>query len=360
MNPTFRITACFCLSLASLWFGVAPGARADAVSDFYHGKEMKMVIRSPAGSGYDAYGRLLARHMIDHIPGHPSVMLPINMPGGGGIRAANYVANVAPKDGTVVTIVSLGLPMYQALALGNKLQADMSAFNWLGSLNNSNSVLVTWHGSPTKTLEDAKKRETLIGATGAGSASEQLPAIYNNVLGTKFKIVIGYRSLTDIQLAMERGEVEGIGTAPWDSYVVTKPEWVNDGKLNVIVQVGLKKDKNLPQAPLLRDLGDTPHKKAMLEFVSKSFAIGWPFAVAPGVRQDRVKALRTAFGDTMRDPGFLADAKKQRITIEPIDGGELQQLIQDVISAPQDVRNDVKTAIEPKATDTKKVKNKAK
>lgn len=325
------------------------GVSAETVAAFYHGKQMKMIIRAPTGSGYDAYGRLLSRHIINYIPGKPSDIIPINMPGGGGIRAANYVANVAPRDGTVLTIVSLGLPMYQALGLGKGLKANMGAFNWLGSLNTSNSVLAVWYRSPTKNLEDAKKRITLVAASGTGSASAQLPALYDNMLGTKLKVIIGYKGFKSGQLAMERGEVEAYGNAPWLAWTGTKPEWVRDKKLNVIIQVGLKKDPTLPHVPLLRDLATNPSEKAAFDFVSKSFATGWPFATGPGVPQDRVNALRTAFNETMKSASFLSEAKKLHIPIDPITGVELQNLIHEVVTAPKDVRDRVRKAMQPKA-----------
>jgi tripartite-type tricarboxylate transporter receptor subunit TctC len=184
---------------------------ADAVSDFYKGKQIRFVVRTTVGGDYDQYSRLLARFMGKHIPGNPSTIV-INMPGGGGITAANYMAQIAPRDGTVMGIVSQGLATDQALGVSPQLKADLREFNWIANVVYSNQLLVVWKTSPTKTLEDAKKRETTIGTTGAGSASVQYPAFYNNVLGTKFKIVFGYPGGQHIDLAMERGEVEGRGT----------------------------------------------------------------------------------------------------------------------------------------------------
>src|SRR5438552_437117 len=162
-------------------------ANADAVADFYKGKQIRFVIRTTPGGDYDQYSRLLARFMGKYIPGNPG-LIPTNMPGGGGITAANYMAQVAPRDGTVIGIVSQGLAADQALGMSPQLKADMREFNWIANLVHSNQLLVVWHTSPTKTLEDAKKRVTTIGTTGAGSASVQYPAFYNNVLGTRFKI----------------------------------------------------------------------------------------------------------------------------------------------------------------------------
>jgi tripartite-type tricarboxylate transporter receptor subunit TctC len=346
-----------CLAILATALPAATAA-ADPIADFYKGKEMQMIIRTTAGGGYDIYARLLARHIVNHIPGKPTTMIPVNMPGGGGIKAANYVAQVAPKDGTVMTIVSQGLPMYQALDLGKKLKADMRAFNWIGNMSDSNQIIVTWHTSPTKTLADAKARTTVIGSTGAGSISTQLPAVYNNVLGTKFKIVFGYISGSEVNLAMERGEVEGRGTNTWASYVASNSDYIKNHKLNYLIQVGLKKEKDLPNVPLLRDLATDADDKAVLDFVSKAVAVGRPIAVGPGVPKARVKALRAAYEATIRDPAFIADSKRIKAEISSMSGEDLQQLVSDLIDAPQRIRDKVKNAIQPK--DAEKLATKAK
>src|SRR3954469_8537140 len=228
-------------------------ARADAVSDFYKGKQIRMIVRTTAGGDYDQYSRLIARFIGKHIPGNPSIVV-VNMPGGGGITAANWMAQVAPHDGTVFGIVSQGLATDQALGVSPQLTADLRKFNWIGNVVYSNQLLVVWKTSPTKTLEDAKKRETTIGTTGAGSASVQYPAFYNNVLGTKFKIVFGYPGGAHIDLAMERGEVEGRGTNPYSSYMGTHPTWLPQKLVIPLVQAGVEKEPALPDVPLITEL----------------------------------------------------------------------------------------------------------
>jgi tripartite-type tricarboxylate transporter receptor subunit TctC len=311
----------------------AGSAAADPIADFYQGKQMKFIIRSGVGGGYDLYSRLLGRHIVKHIPGNPTI-LPVNMPGGGGIKAANYVAQAAPKDGTILTMVSQGLPMDQALGLNKSLQADMRAFNSVGNMSNSNQVTVTWHTAPTKTFEDALKRETVIGATGAGSISTQIPSVYNAILGTKFKIIFGYPDGTDVNLAMERGEVDGRATNPYASYVATTPHYLKDKLINIVMQVGLEKDKNLPDVPLMRDMAKNDDDRAVLDYVSKAVAVGRPVGTTPDVPKERVAALRKAFDDTIKDPEFTAEADKQRMEISPMTGAELQQIIDDLITAP--------------------------
>ena len=241
------------LTLAMVPALTATPAAADAVADFYNGKQIRFIIRSGVGGSYDSYSRLLGKHIGKHIPGNPSV-IPINMPGGGGIRAANYVAKIAPQDGTILTIVSQGLPVDQALGLNASFQADLRDFHWVGNISASNQVLVTWHTARTKTFNDLMTRETLIGSSQAGSISVQMPAVLNNIVGTKIKIVFGYPDGRDINLAMERGEVEGRATNPWASYLSTDPHYVEKKLIVPIIQMGLVKDPDLPDVPLMRDL----------------------------------------------------------------------------------------------------------
>lgn len=328
------------LSLAA-----AGPALADPVADFYKGKQMQFIIRTGVGGGYDQYSRLLARHIGAHIPGNPTV-LPVNMPGGGGIVSANYVAKVAPKDGTILTMVSQGLPVDQALGLNKSLQADLRDFNWIGNMSNSNQVLVVWHTSPTKTLADARRRETIIGSTGAGSISVQLPAIYNNVLGLKLKIIFGYPD-EGVDLAMERGEVEGRGTNTWASYKSFTPQYVAQKLIVPILQAGMAKDPELPDVPLMRDEAKNPQDQAVLDFMSEAVSVGRPVGTTPGVPPDRVAALRKAFDETLADPDFIADAKSERAEIRAMSGAELTQIIDDIIGAPQALRDRVKIALEP-------------
>src|SRR5437868_4760940 len=263
--------------LLMLW---SPPAGADAVSDFYRGKQIRFVIRTTVGGDYDQYTRLFARFMGKHIPGNPTV-LPINMPGGGGITAANYMAQVAPRDGTVIGIVSQGLAADQALGMSPQLKADLREFNWIANLVHSNQLLVVWHTSPTKTLADAKRRVTTIGTTGAGSASVQYPAFYNNVLGTRFKIVYGYPGGQLIDLAMERGEVEGRGTNPYSGYMASKPTWIPQKLIIPLIQAGLDKDPALPDVPLIVAQPVKPEDKPLLNFMAQAAAVRRPLATTP-------------------------------------------------------------------------------
>jgi tripartite-type tricarboxylate transporter receptor subunit TctC len=336
------------LALTAVLIAITAPAHADAVADFYAGKQIRFIIRSGVGGGYDQYARLLARHIGKHIPGKPSV-LPVNMPGGGGIRAANYVAKVAPQDGTILTIVSQGLPVDQALGLNKSFQADLRDFHWIGNMSSSNQVTVVWHTSPSKTWADLFKRETTIGSTQAGSISVQMPAIYNNILGTKVRIIFGYPDGRDVNLAMERGEVEGRATNPWASYVAVTPDLVAKKWIIPVIQIGMKKDPDLPNVPLLRDQkAKTPEDQAVLEFMSKATVVGRPIATTPGVPADRVAALRKAFDATLKDPEFIKEAQTMRAEIDAMTGAELTEIVNELIAAPVSLRERVKLAIQPK------------
>src|SRR6202166_3766033 len=201
----------------------APSAVAEPVADFYRGKQIKIYIRAAPGGNYDVYSRLLGRYIARFLPGNPGV-LPINMPGGGGLVALNYVANVAPKDGTALTMITQSFPMDQALGLDKNLKVDLRMLNWIGNMSDTNEFFYTAKSSPTKTLQDARARETPVAATGAGSIMTQLAAVYNNMLGTRFKVIYGYPSGPDMTLAMERGEVEGRSTSNPQVLAASKAE----------------------------------------------------------------------------------------------------------------------------------------
>ena len=329
-------------------------AMADEVADFYKGKPMQMIIRSTTGNEYDLLARTLARHITAHIPGRPGDMTPINMPGAGGIKAAEYIATVAPKDGTILTIVSQGMPMYQALELGKPMKADMKTFSWVGNMSTSNQTLVLWHTSPVKTIEQARQRVTPIGSSGAGSISVQLPAVYNNVLGTKFKIIFGYPGGAEMNLAMEREEIEGRGTNPWSAWKATHSDWIKDKKIVPIIQVGLKKDAELPDVPLLMDLARDERERAILGYVTRAVAVGRPIASTPGVPPARLAALRAAFDAAVVSPAFAADAKRQGLEVETMTGRELQDIVTALMDAPADLKALVKDAIKPGAIELAK------
>jgi tripartite-type tricarboxylate transporter receptor subunit TctC len=248
--------------------------------------------------------------------------------------------------------------MDQALGMSPQLKANLREFNWIANVVHSNQLLVVWHTSPTKTLDDAKKRVTTVGTTGAGSASVQFPAFYNNVLGTKFKIVFGYPGGQHIDLAMERGEVEGRGTNPYSGWMASKPTWIPEKKIIPLIQAGIEKEPALPDVPLILDQEVRAEDRPLLQFMANSSTVGRPLATTPGVPAERVAALRNAFEATIRDPEFIATAKKENMEIKPQTADVLTRVVLGLLDAPQDVRERMKLALLPKEEQTETVKGK--
>src|SRR3712207_3260388 len=313
--------------------GFGSPARADAVADFYRGKTITLLIGYTPGGTYDAYGRLVARFMGDHIPGKPTIV-PRNMPGAASRVAAAHLYNVAPRDGTMLATADQSLALAQAM--GEKLQFDVTKFTWIGNPSAGNNTTVTWHTSGVKTIEDAKAREVTMGATG-GSTSSQYPKAMNSVLGTKFRIITGYPGGNDINLAMERGEVAGRGSDSWASWKGTRPDWLREGKINILVQIGLTKAPDLQHVPLLMDLAGNPEDRAVLKLLSAPSVIGRPIFGPPGVPAERVKALRQAFDATMKDPAFIAELEKAQLELEPVSGAELERLVNEIAATPKPI-----------------------
>ncbi|MDB5507765.1 MAG: Tripartite-type tricarboxylate transporter, receptor component TctC [Hyphomicrobiales bacterium] len=318
----------------ALALAASPAAAQQSVADFYKGKTIDFYIGFSVGGGYDLYARTVARFIGEHIPGKPRV-IPRNMTGAGSRVAANYVYTVAPKDGTVLATADQSIPLEQAV--GDKgIQFDSRNFFWIGNPIVDNNTLVTWHTSPVKTVEDARQREIAIGATGFNTSS-QYPQVMNQLVGTKFKIIMGYPGGNEVNLAMENGEVAGRGSNSWASWKASKPDWVRDKKLNILVQIGLSKSPDLPDVPLLVDLARNDEDRAALRLVSAPPNVGRPIFTTPGVPAERVKALRDAFDATMKDPAFLEEARKTGLDINPISGVELQKVVSDIIDTPKAV-----------------------
>jgi tripartite-type tricarboxylate transporter receptor subunit TctC len=342
---------CVALGSAVLAALLMRPASADPIEDFYRGKQIKFYVRAAPGGNYDVYTRILGRHMARFIPGNPGVT-PINMPGGGGIVALNYVANVAPRDGTVLTMITQSFPMDQALGLDKTLKVDLRTLNWIGNMSDTNEFFFTAKNSATKTLDDARKRETPVAATGAGSIVTRLAALYNNVLGTRFKVIYGYPSGPEMSLAMERGEVEGRSTSNPQVLGATTAEVL--AKYNFIIQAGPRKIPEYEAMPLLRDLARTDDEAKILAFLSNAVAIARPVVTNTGVPPERVAALRRAFDATLADPVFLEDAARQSLEIGAKSGEELQQMVADLIDTSPAVLEQVRRAI--KIKDAERVK----
>ena len=318
---------------AFLTIAAAP-AGAQSAASFYSRKLIRFIIPDGVGGGYDAYSRILARHLADHIPGHPRIV-PENMPGANGIVATNWLYNAAPRDGSVMGST------YNALLtdplLGNPVaRYDPTKFAWIGSITTQYSTCMVWSTSSIQTIEDATKREVRVSTTGLAGNSGKLPLMLNTLLGTKFKVIAGYTT-SGMRLAVERGEVEGICGVPYDTYAAANPEWLRDNKIRFILQVGPKALKDLPDVPLLIDYVKGPLERAALTLLNVNQDVGRPQMFPPNVPDYLVKAVRTAFDETMQDPQFLADAQKQHIEPAPMTGAAVEAEIKQSYGAPKDV-----------------------
>jgi len=322
----------------------ATPASADAVSDFYAGKTVTLYVGYSPGGGYDTYARTLARHIGDHIPGHPSVIVK-NRPGAGSMLLTNEMYNILPKDGSVIAIIGRGLPM-EPLFGTPEAKYDPRKFTWLGSMNNEVSVCVSWYKSPVKTWKDLLTTPLIVGGTGPGSDTDTFPRIMNNILGTKLKLVTGYPGGNEVLLAMERGEVEGRCGYSWSSAKSRKADWLKEGKLNILIQMSTQKHEDLPNVPLIMDLAKSEKDKAALELIYARQEFGRPFLAPPDVPADRAQALQTAFMETLKDPALIADAAKQNLELNPVNGKRVAELITKIYQAPKDVVQLAKEASE--------------
>lgn len=334
MQSLSKVSLLACSAVVGLFsFIGAPNAQ-ESVESFYSGKTIDFIIGYSPGGAYDQYARLVARHMERYIPGNPSIIVR-NMPGGGSRSAVNYVYNVAPKDGTILATADQGLALYQAMG-DTTLGLDVSELNFIGNPIAVNNVVVTWHDSGVASIEDARVTPITVGSTGS-STSLQYPTVMNAVLGTKFDIIVGYQGGNDINFAMETGEVDARGSNSWASYKATTPHWIENDLINVIVQIGLQKEPDLPDVPLLIDFAENEEDRAMLNLLSTPPTIGRPIFTTPGVPEDRLEALRAAFDAVVQDPEFLADAEKEGLDIAPVSGARLQEIVEEIIATPLEV-----------------------
>ena len=310
--------------------------------DFYAGKTITIVIGSAPGGSYDFYARIVARYLGKHIPGNPAFVVQ-NMPGANSKVMAGYVYEIAAKDGTVLGAPLNTLPINQLIE--GQAKFDAAQFNWIGAVSSPANVLVTWHTSGVKTLDDARKKEIVIGATTPGTTQEMFPAIANNLLGTKFRIVTGYKASTEVNLAMERGETQGRGANTYLAYRFQNPDWIRDSKINIIFQVTETRDPSMPDVPTLLELATTDEQRRIISLLVTSEAIGRPLLAPPGVPAERVALLRKALMAAVKDADFLAEAEKSQLEIGPVPGEKLQAMVRDMMATPPDIVEKYKAAV---------------
>ncbi len=308
-------------------------ARADPVADFYRGKTLRVLVGVGAGGDYDVHARLLARHLGKHIPGNPAV-IPENMTGAGGLKMANFLYELAPRDGTQIGVIGNYFPALQA-AGGRGVSFDTGRFGWLGSLTRESQTMAVWHTTAVKTIDDARRREIVAGASARGAITYSFPAMMNAFLGTRFRIVTGYSGGNDINLAMERGEVEA-RTNSWQSWKVNRAAWLREGKIAIIAYGGHRSNE-LRDVPMIEDIAVSDEDRQVLRLLTLGPTLGRPFAAPPGVPTERVAALRVAFAATARDPELLAEAANAGMELEPLGGEAIQALVANVLRTPRTI-----------------------
>ena len=308
-------------------------AHAQSVEDFYRNRSITILVGFTAGGGYDLYARLLGRHIGRHVPGNPAIVVQ-NMPGAGSMKATQFVYSVAPKDGTVLATVSRGMVTEPLL---NDAKFDATRFSWLGSITSETSVCATWHTSPVKTWADMLARDFTLGGSATGADPDTFALILRNVLGAKVKLVTGYPGGNDINLAMERGEVEGRCGWSWTSIKSQKTEWLRDRKISLLAQFGMAKHADLPDVPLVLDRVADDEQRQVLRLLTAGQFVGRPFFAPPELPEDRKAALRNAFDATMKDPKFLADAGKLDLEISPIAAAAVDEFLAGLYRTPKEL-----------------------
>jgi tripartite-type tricarboxylate transporter receptor subunit TctC len=326
--------AVFTSSLVGLVAITATAAKADAVSDFYKGKQVFLQIGSGTGGGYDLVGRILARHYGKFIPGNPTVVVQ-NVPGGGSLKLANQFGNTTNNDGTFIGLMSNGMPT-TPLMNSKAAHFDPRKFGFIGSTSREVQVLVVWHTAPVKTLEDVFTTQVIAGASSPGSATLDVPLLTNALMGTKFKIVAGYPGATDVKLAMQRGEVHANAALAWGSAKTQYSDKLRSKELRVLAQYGARKHPDLPDVPLF-PMARTQADQQTFDLMFARQDYGRPIVTPPNVPSDRVKALIAAFEATMRDTSFLAEAAKADVEIDPVSAHELQDLTERLFKTSPEV-----------------------
>jgi tripartite-type tricarboxylate transporter receptor subunit TctC len=318
---------------------------AQQAAEPFAGKTVQMIIGFGPGGGYDRWGRVVARHIGRHLPGNPQVV-PQNMPGAGSFIAANHIFNVAPKDGTVLGIIARDAPL-GPLTGAEGARFDPLRLSWLGTPTTETNVCIAYHTAQVKTVQDLFKKEMILGDTGPGTGTHTYPKALSELLGMKFKLVTGFPSSSDVFLAMERGEVEGICES-LDSVISKRPDWIATQKIMILFQGGATPSPELKGVPFILDLARNEEERQAMLFLYGGQGIGRPFVAPPDLPPDRLKMLRDAFNATMRDPEFIADVKKEKLDLEPKDGEHLASLIAKMYATPKPVIEKVSKLIKAK------------
>jgi tripartite-type tricarboxylate transporter receptor subunit TctC len=332
------------LALGLAWLAIVPAA-AETDEEFYRSKTMRVIVGFAAGGGFHTYGQVLAAHMPRFLPGAPTMIVQ-DMPGAVTAKAAQFIYAAAPQDGTVIGLLHQGIVANQVLDIQGGA-FDVAKFNWVGRMGTRLSVGLVWHTAGVKTLEEAKTKEVILGATGPTATSVMIPIALNKLAGTKFKVVQGYTGSGEMYLAMERGETQGLGIAGWLDLTGARADWVKDGKVFVVYQIALKRHPEMPDIPTIADLAGSPDDRKIMELLASTEDMGRSFVAGPGVPKGRIAVLRAAFAKMMADPEFLADAKAKQLDIDFMHGDELQKVVESIGAFPAALAARAKEIVKP-------------
>ena len=331
-----RQACAIAFGLLAIAIGVAGGAaRAEEIADFYKGRQISWILSADAGGGYAAYARAFAPYFGDHIPGKPSIVIQ-HLPGGGGLRAMNFLAGVAPRDGATIGLVHSSVPLAPLYGIrGAKF--DPRQMGWIGSIATSRGICVAWHTANIATWQDMLDKEFIVGGSGAGSQMETIPALLNKLFGTRIKVISGYKGGNAIYLAMERGEVQGRCGGLVSSINATRPDWFASRKVTVPIQVAINRNPQFPDVPAITEYAKDEHTRRILRLVLAAEDMDRPILAPPGIPPERLAALRAAFHAAMNDAGFVAEAKRQHLDIDEVAGERVAAIIAAAYALPEEV-----------------------
>ena len=334
-RPLFLILLLIALS--------GPAHAQDDVANFYRGKQVRLIVGTAPGGGYDLFARIVARHIAAHIPGQPTVIVQ-NLPAAGGLVMTNQLYSVGPKDGTAIGVPINGIPTAPLLQQG--AQFDATRLIWIGSTNREPYVAFVWHSAPVQSLAELRAKELVVGSTTPGTTMTDFPLVVNDILGLKFRVVRGYEGTPQINHAIERGEIQGQGGIGWAAIKAQVPQWIAEKKIKVIAQYGLKRYPELADVPSMLEQARTEPDRQALTMLFARTEYGRPYFLPPDVPAERVRALRRAFDATMRDQAFIADAARLQLEIDPMTGEEVQALVAQLTRTPPEIVTRVRAALE--------------
>lgn len=332
-------------AMALILSTAAKAADKEPVADFYKGKIVKFVLSAGEGGGYGTYVDAIIPYMQKHIPGNPKIIVQ-HMQGAGGLVAANNLYNVLPRDGSVFAMIHRAAVSTAALFGKKNIRFDPTKFSWIGSMNEERSLCAVWHTAPVKTFAELRTTPITVSGLGPGGDTDVYTNLLNNVFGTKMKLVTGYNSGGAMDLAIERGEVDGRCGWSWSTLISTKASWVEEKKVIFLVQLALEKQPELPNVPLIMDFAKTDEQRQILEVALTPQLMGRPILAPPGIPPERLKALRAAFDSSMADPKFLADAKAHKLEVSAVDGARLETMIKHLFAMPKPIINKTAAAVE--------------